>query len=150
MSRHETFLRLDLCLTCISLAAGCANKEGAGDANLSPDVLAAAATATCNAWLTVRGASEMPPGADVPPSCWAAEIKALHPLRVYLHRLNVVVVQAASADREEGKYISVLISSYAPHSGDDGFTFTGGNGYVYDFKRDLRSRSRGLGQKNDR
>jgi hypothetical protein len=59
-----------------------------------------------------------------------------------------VVVQAASADTEEGKYIAVLISSYAPCSDDDGFTFTRDNGCVYDFKRNLRSQSRNSEPKN--
>ena len=61
--------------------------------------------------------------ADVPEAYWTEGIKALKPVRVYTHRVNVVVVQRVSDGVEHGKYIYVHTSSYIPISGDDGFTF---------------------------
>ena len=67
---------------------------------------------------------------------WPDRIKALNPIKVYTHRVNVVVVQRLSDGTEEGKYIYIPISSYLPRSGDDAFTFarTETNG-VYDYRR---------------
>jgi hypothetical protein len=62
-------------------------------------------------------------------------IKALNPLRVYLHRFNIVVVQRESDATEEGRYVYIPISSYMPVNGDDGFTFTRVEGDVYNFTR---------------
>ena len=61
--------------------------------------------------------------ANIPESYWADGIKALQPVKVYTHRVNVVVVQRVSDGVEHGKYIYVFTSSYIPISGDDGFTF---------------------------
>lgn len=71
---------------------------------------------------------------DIPTEFWAKEITVLHPIRVYTHRVNLVVVQRESDAVEEGTYICLLISSYLPTSGDDGFTFQPNprDGSVYD------------------
>ena len=61
--------------------------------------------------------------ANIPESYWTDGIKALKPVKVYTHRVNVVVVQRVSDGVEHGKYIYVPVSSYIPISGDDGFTF---------------------------
>jgi hypothetical protein len=82
-------------------------------------------------------------GIEIPSRCWAEPIKALKPIRVYTHRVNIVVVQRFQNNVEEGKYIYIPISSYLPQSGDDGFEFTpnplqGGIYHVhevFDFKR---------------
>lgn len=77
---------------------------------------------------------------EIPPTYWADRIKALHPLRVYTHRANIVVVQKIVGDIEEGKYITIIISSYIPQTGDDGFEFIPNpRTEVYDFKR-IRSK----------
>jgi len=60
----------------------------------------------------------------IPNKYWDKEMKALDPVRIYTHMVNVVVVQRESDTLEEGKYIYLPISSYLPQSGDDGFTFT--------------------------
>jgi len=60
---------------------------------------------------------------DIPSVCWAERITALHPLKVYAHRVNLVVVQKLTGTREEGLYIYIPISSYLPHTGVDGFEF---------------------------
>jgi hypothetical protein len=56
--------------------------------------------------------------------------------------VNLVVVQKESGGEEEGKYITILVSSYQPQSGDDGFTFTNQDGCVSDFRR-IRPRGGG-------
>jgi hypothetical protein len=61
---------------------------------------------------------------EIPSKYWAEVIKGLKPLSVYLHRMNVVVVQRITDGIEEGKYIFILISSYAPQNGVDGFEYT--------------------------
>jgi len=85
------------------------------------------------------------PSNTIPPLYWADKIKALDPLKVYTHRVNIVVVQDQYSSVESGKYISIPISSYLPMSGDDGFVFTpdprSGNEYhaaaVLDFVRTI-------------
>jgi hypothetical protein len=62
--------------------------------------------------------------AEIPAKYWSEPIKALKPIKVYVHRLNVVVVQRVENNVEEGKYIINVISSLAPRTGDDGFVFT--------------------------
>jgi len=106
-----------------------------------PDGLCQDASETYVAY--VKG-SKPGAGADIPSTYWANGIRALQPIRVYLHRANLVVVQQVAAETERGKYIQGPVSSYIPESGDDGFEFTPdprtgnthslGNG-VFDFKR---------------
>jgi len=90
-----------------------------------------------------RGGTKDPTN-EIYSTYWADGIKALNPVKVYTHRINIVVVQCISNETEEGKYIVIPISSYLPMTGDDGFvfspeplngnTYTLGNG-VFDFKR---------------
>lgn len=122
-----------LFLALLLVVVGCGAREGDTGADLSPDALGAAALRTHASYL--RSHSGVLPSPEVPRTYWAREIKALRPLRVYLHGVNVVVVQRESDGVEEGKYIVTIISSYAPQSGDDGFTFTNPDRCVYDFTR---------------
>jgi hypothetical protein len=117
------------------IAPGCTGKPGSGDANASSKTLVAAAQDTYVRFLKTREGGVIPSGQEIPASCWAGGIRALHPIRVYLHRVNVVVVQKATGSVEQGKYIYIPISSYLPQSGDDGFTFANPNGPVWDFTR---------------
>lgn len=61
---------------------------------------------------------------EIPSKYWAEAIKALKPNSVYLHRMNVVVVQRTANGVEEGKYVLIMISSYLPQNGEDGFKYT--------------------------
>ena len=79
---------------------------------------------------------------------WAPAIRELKPLKVYTHRVNIVVVQKVHDNVEEGKYINIIISSYAPTDGVDGFTFQPnplkGNQYhlgdgVFDYQRTIKN-----------
>jgi hypothetical protein len=84
------------------------------------------------------------PSNEILEQYWTEEIKGLKPIRVYTHRANIVVVQHVSGNIEEGKYISIPVSSYLPMNGQDGFMFSPipdkdgkyhlGDG-VFDFKR---------------
>ena len=66
---------------------------------------------------TVMNSSGVPSTeTGIAPECWTDPIKALHPIRVYTHRVNVVVVQRVHEGIEEGKYIYISISSYLPRS----------------------------------
>ncbi len=85
--------------------------------------LVLAAQATHAAYVRSFSAGQEPTSEDIPRQFWARDIVALYPLRVYSHRVNIVVVQKESESVEEGTYICLLISSYLPTSGDDGFTF---------------------------
>ena len=129
-----------IALTVLCCASGCRSTPKP-TAPLYPDELVRDATETYAAYVSA-GTEE--PGADIPPAYWAERIKALQPLKVYTHRVNIVIVQRVTDGIEEGKYIYIPISSYLPEPGDDGFeftpnpktgnTYTLGNG-IFDFKR---------------
>ena len=101
-----------------------------------PDRLSQDAFETYTAYVkSYKPGSETPVG-EIPSTYWTESLRALHPIRVYLHRANVVVVQEGAGESERGKYIQVRVSSYIPRSGDDGFEFTSKSRTgVHDFKR---------------
>ncbi|MBW8042245.1 MAG: hypothetical protein FVQ85_19905 [Planctomycetes bacterium] len=77
---------------------------------------------------------------------WAPAIRELKPIKVYTHRVNIVVVQKVRDNVEEGKYINIIISSYLPMDGVDGFTFQPnpqkGNQYhhgIFDYQRTINN-----------
>jgi hypothetical protein len=120
---------------CLFVVFGCQKKPGGGDAGPLSDNLAVSALQTHFQYIKAVNSGEQEPSDEIAKKYWTDEIKRLKPIRVYRHRGNIVVVQKASANWEEGLYISIMISSYAPQSGDDGFTFTEIGNSVYDFKR---------------
>ncbi|MEN6627935.1 MAG: hypothetical protein ABFD69_17050 [Candidatus Sumerlaeia bacterium] len=107
-----------------------------------------AASETYRKYMTAAvGAGAKHPATEIPPAYWADAIKELKPIRVYTHRVNIVVVQRVNEEVEEGKYIYIPISSYLPENGVDGFTVTPnphqGNTYqlgtgVFDYSRRLK------------
>jgi hypothetical protein len=129
-------LIVPLCLLCCLFAAfGCKKQPGGEDAAPLPENLSVSALQTHMQYIKAVNSGEQEPADDIPEKYWTDEIKKLNPIRVYRHRSNIVVVQKASANIEEGLYISLMISSYATRSGDDGFTFTDIGNSVYEFKR---------------
>jgi len=50
------------------------------------------------------------PSPDIPAKYWAPRIQALRPVKVYTHRVNVVVVQRIVGGAEEGKYIHIPVA----------------------------------------
>ncbi len=111
---------------------GCRSDAVPRAADLQRDALA-----THAAYIQAVNAGTEKRGEEIPAGYWAEGIKALHPVKVYTHRVNIVVVQRVSGQTEEGKYIYIPISSYLPQSGDDGFVFTpdSRSSVVFDFKR---------------
>jgi len=132
-----------ICLMLLA-ACGCQSNTGSKSPSMFPDDVAGDAHATHVAYLKAVGAGIEKSSAEIPPAYWADRIRALNPIKVYTHRVNIVVVQRVSDGTEEGKYIYIPISSYLPQTGDDGFvfspnprsgdTYTLGDG-VFDFKR---------------
>lgn len=107
-----------------------------------------AASQTYAKYMHASASAAKPQLADeIPQEYWADPIKALKPIRVYKHRVNIVVVQRVKDEVEEGKYIYIPISSYLPEDGVDGFRLTPnplqGNTYrlgtgVFDYRRRLK------------
>ena len=84
---------------------------------------------------------------EIPERYWAQAIRELKPIKVYTHRVNIVVVQKVRDNVEEGKYINIPVSSYLPMDGVDGFTFQPnplkGNQYhlgdgIFDYQRTIK------------
>ncbi len=115
------------------LMVGCGSRPDG--TYLSPEELGAAALKTHINYIKARNTGETTAAPEIPAAYWTKGIRSLHPIKVYTHRANIVVVQRISDGTETGTYISILISSYAPRSGDDGFAFTHTAGPVYDFTR---------------
>ena len=64
---------------------------------------------------------------DIPPEYWTEPIKALKPVKVYDHLLNVVIVLSVKDGLEDGIYVANTLSSYMPFLGGvqkDGFEFS--------------------------
>ena len=130
------------------LLGGCGRESKEEAESISPagDDLKQDAWATLVARQRATRGGTKDPTNEIYPTYWADGIKALNPIKVYTHRVNIVVVQRISDGVEEGKYIYIPISSYLPMTGDDGFVFSpeplSGNTYtlgdgVFDFKRTI-------------
>ena len=78
-----------------------------------------AANRAVQAHMTSEG--KQPQGDDINHEFWGDAISQLEPVRVYDDRVNVAIVLRSDAEGEEGLYVSIPISSYAPQAGD-GFT----------------------------
>jgi len=139
MFRFRSVVGLVYLFGCLFVVFGCQKKPGGGDAGPLPDNLAEAAYETHIQYTRAVRSGTQKPSDEISKQYWTDEIKRLNPIRVYIHRVNIVVVQRESANREEGTYIYIPISSYLPRSGDDGFTFTEIGDGVYDFKRAIEN-----------
>ncbi len=114
---------------------GCQKKPGSEDDGIIPDNLAIAALRTHARYIKAVNSGEQEASDEISKQYWTDEIERLKPIKVYRHGTNIVVVQKATANRQKGLYIILMISSYAPRSGDDGFTFTEIGNSVYEFER---------------
>jgi len=121
--------------SCLFIAFGCQKKQDNGDVGIIPDNLAIAALQTHNQYIKAVNSGQQEPSEEIPKKYWTDEIKRLNPIKVYTHRINIVAVQKATANRQDGLYICIMISSYLPQNGDDGFTFTEIENNVYRFER---------------
>jgi len=117
------------CLLCTTaLAVGQADLHS-GVRAASPDDLNAAGNRTYSNYLRGVNSGDRESGKrgderEIPEKYWAEPLRALRPVKVYLHRMNMVVVEKCGAGVEEGRYIMLLISSEWPRNGIDGFEFT--------------------------
>ncbi|MDI1310867.1 hypothetical protein [Prosthecobacter sp.] len=53
---------------------------------------------------------------EIPPTYWDLGIQRLHPVKVYTHRGNLVVVQSVTDGVEHGKYIDLPVARFHPVS----------------------------------
>ena len=120
---------------CLSGLSGCQPQRPSPAAPALPSGLVEAAWKMHTAFVRDKNTPAGQPEAQIPSSYWLEPIKALTPLKVYLHRSNIVVVQTITDGVESGKYISIPISSYSPQNGDDGFTFTLSAESVFAYRR---------------
>jgi hypothetical protein len=116
---------------------GCKKKSNNQEGLFSSE-LAESAHETYTRYAKAADPDQLTLSDKIPKQYWTDKIKQLKPIKVYIHRGNIVVVQRTSANVEEGKYLYMPISSYAPHNGDDGFSFTSLGDDLYDFKRILK------------
>lgn len=126
--------------------SSCQRKPAVETTSLSrSDLVEAAYRTYANRVRTVNmGENPFPP--EIPEQYWAEGIRELKPIKVYKHRVNIVVVQKVRDNVEEGKYICIPVSSYLPMNGVDGFTYQPnpwkGNKYylgdgVFDYRRTI-------------
>lgn len=120
-------------ITSLGSASGITNIE-----NLVEQIGAAKLSAVANETFLQYTRSIKVRQSKIPSRFWAEEIKNLRPIRLYTHRLNIVVVLHEDEAIEEGLYIYIMISSYMPRSGDDGFTFTYLEHNISKYRRDKR------------
>ena len=139
MFRFRSLIAVVCLFGCLFVVFGCKKKPGSEDAGIIPDNLAVAALQTHSRYIKAINAGQQERSDEIPEKYWTDEIKKLNPIKVYMHRSNIVVVQRASANKQAGLYISMMISSYATQSGDDGFTFTDLGNSVYEFERAIEN-----------
>ena len=112
-----------LALATLLVVCGCSSNAQLPSQLLFSNGLPGDAHRTYAAYVRAANAGTEKVGAEIPPVYWMGRIRALNPIKVYTHRVNLVVVQWMSDGTEKGKYICIPVSSYLPKSGDDGFVF---------------------------
>ena len=135
ITRFHSLIVVVCFLGCLLVICGCQKKPGGEDTNTIPDNLAVSALQTHAQYINEVNSGQQERSDEIPRKYWTDEIKSLNPIKVYMHRTNIVAVQKTTAEKQEGLYISIMISSYVPQSGDDGFTFTDLGNSVYKFER---------------
>jgi hypothetical protein len=88
----------------------------------------------------IAGHADAPPSESIPALYWAARIKELKPLRVYIRLSSLVVVQRETGQIEEGLYIQATgsILSFAGNAGD-GFVLSQIEPGVFKFTREKKN-----------
>lgn len=129
--------------------SSCQTKSSVGNTDLSTSTLAEAAHLTLSSHVrAIHEGKENSSSTEIPERYWAQAIRALKPIKMYTHRVNIVVVQKIRNNVEEGKYIYIPVSSYLPMDGIDGFTYKPnplkGNRYylgdgIFDYQRTIKN-----------
>ena len=133
--RLRSLIAIVCLISFLFVIPGCQKKSDSEDINKIPDNLSTAALQTHIRYMKDIKTSEYERSKEIPRKYWVDEIKKLNPIKIYLHGTNIVVVQKETANKQEGLYIVLMISSYAPRSGDDSFIFTDIGNSVYRFER---------------
>ena len=138
-----------LILVFLSGVSGCQTKSGIENTTLSQNKLPEAAHQTYAGYVrAIHAGKENSSSTEIPEKSWARAIRALKPIKVYTHRVNIVVAQKVRDNLEQGKYINIPVSSYLPMDGVDGFSFQPnpkkGNRYhlgegVFDYQRTIKN-----------
>lgn len=143
--RNHITAALGLCVALVLV--GCSGESSPGQVDNSAPAGKPAVGETSDAYrlwsdgittLGRHGAGEVIPKAE-----WAPAIRELDPWRVYVHKVDIVIVLEESQARESGKYIVSGLSSRLLQQGDGGFIFSpdpedqraAGQSEVYDFAR---------------
>ena len=124
-----------VCLFGLLIIPACQKKSGSGDVSNIPENLSISALQIHAQYIKAVNSGKQERTEEIAKKYWTDEIKKLNPIKIYLHGTNIVVVQKETANKQEGLYIILMISSYMPRSGDDGFTFTDIGNSVYRFER---------------
>ncbi len=133
-NQTKTFVLTVIAVSILVLSVACRKEQDvAGRPAYSS--LAEASLDTLTRYEKAVRAGDAETSAGIPAQFWSPPILDLKPIKVYTHRVNLVVVQETSDSIEKGLYIYVPISSYIPISGDDGFVFTSLGDNVFQFKR---------------
>lgn len=140
--------RLVLILVLMFGLSACQEKSSIDKTTLSTSELAESAYQTYSRYIRAINAGEEVAKPEIPERYWDEPIRELKPIKVYTHRINIVVVQKIRDGVEEGKYIYISDSSYLPMDGIDGFTYNPnpkkGNYYylgdgIFDYRRTIEN-----------
>ncbi len=144
---RRTF-RLVLILVLMFGLSACQKKSSIENTTLSTSELAESAYQTYSCYIRAINAGEEVAKPEIHERYWNEPIRQLKPIKVYTHRVNIVVVQNVRDNVEEGKYIYIPVSSYLPMDGVDGFTYepnpVKGNKYylgdgIFDYQRTIKN-----------
>lgn len=142
--RHAILFIINLVV--FFVVSSCQRKPAVETTSLSRSDLVEAAHQTYANRVRAVNMGETPFPPEISEQYWAEGIRELKPIKVYKHRVNIVVVQKVRDNVEEGKYICIPVSSYLPMNGVDGFTYQPnpwkGNKYylgdgVFDYRRTI-------------
>ncbi len=135
LSRFRPLIFIVYLFGLLFIIPGCQKKPESGEVSHIPENLSISALQTHAQYIKAVNSGKQERTEEIAKKYWTDEIKKLNPIKVYLHGTNIVAVQKETANKQEGLYIILMISSYAPRSGDDGFAFTDLGNSVYRFER---------------
>ena len=113
----SAWILMSLCLLVASVAGGTAqDRQDPTPSKAEREAIVAAANQAIRTYL--KGDPKLRRGDEIPRESWGEAILRLKPLRVRNDRVNVAIVLRDEDGVEEGLYVSIPISSYAPMVGD--------------------------------
>lgn len=134
-ARSRNIAPIGLALGCLLVLGACRSKPDAKLTAELPDALSQAAYETYVRYVKDCDAQMERSSEEIAERYWTDGIKGLQPIKVYTHRINIVVVQELFGNTERGKYFYIPVSSYLPRTGDDGFEFSRVGDGVYNYER---------------